>query len=675
MTICLLYVILAQIISDIIKENIVSKKIDKELRIKIVSGLSTPLAVKEYIVNNPTGYEKSIKAYNPKLKETIDLYYNKDVSFSEKTWHYINQVADEITCNCGKNLRFINVFAGYPTHCANCYKIHRKLNSSIESAKQTQSIVAPTCQHPSCNLPVSKNKSGLWNNHCSTKCKNRHNSLKSREKSKQTMLERHGVEHALQSDDIIEKMKASNLQKHGVLFAGQIKEGIEKRNETCMSRYGVPNATMLPKIQQQIVDSAAVNLGYSKGQFTNISQIPEIFKKKLDNRKISKSYHLPSGRIISLQGYEDLVLDRLLAVYKEEYFIFDTVYSYESSDKTRNYFPDFELYNTVIEVKSDYTFYAEYEKNISKANSVANIKNISFYVINLGNKDKVPYTSILTMNKTIKDLYNAVGAPLHIMIGNYIYDMKLSDNVLLKIFSPMLHTCDHLGKEYFKSVKQDAKNNGFTVIFIDINSITNNFDKIVNFLKYKIGLTTKKIYARQTTVKIITSKEASAFYTTHHLQGRTNASYHIGLIYKDEIVAIMSFSSYRPGIGKNRGPGSYELSRFACNGVVVGAASKLLSYFINHYDVSLIYSYSDSLYSDGNIYEILGFKEENMSRPGYKYILPEVEELLHRFNFSKRNLKKFSNYSDNKTEEQIMIENNYKRVYDAGKKTWIMAIK
>jgi len=72
-----------------------------------------------------------------------------------------------------------------------------------------------------------------------------------------------------------------------------------------------------------------------------------------------KSYALPSGKIIKLQGYEPQFLDYVFEndIYKEEDFDFSTFkIDYEYKGKQHYYFPDFRVPkdNLIIEIKSTY---------------------------------------------------------------------------------------------------------------------------------------------------------------------------------------------------------------------------------------------------------------------------------------------------------------------------------
>ena len=59
------------------------------------------------------------------------------------------------------------------------------------------------------------------------------------EKSKKTCLEKYGVEHAFQLDEVKEKIKEVCLEKYGVEHASQADEVKEKTKQTCLEKYGV----------------------------------------------------------------------------------------------------------------------------------------------------------------------------------------------------------------------------------------------------------------------------------------------------------------------------------------------------------------------------------------------------------------------------------------------------
>jgi len=97
-----------------------------------------------------------------------------------------------------------------------------------------------------------------------------------------------------------------------------------------------------------------------------------MFKSSVKYKEVT----LPSGRVVKLQGYEPQVLEQLLQTYTEEDIVCEVksinkelgkiLYNFEG--KERRYYPDFYIKstNTIIEVKSQWTFDKWKEKNLAK---------------------------------------------------------------------------------------------------------------------------------------------------------------------------------------------------------------------------------------------------------------------------------------------------------------------
>ena len=116
---------------------------------------------------------------------------------------------------------------------------------------------------------------------------------------------------------------------------------------------------------------------------------------------------------------------------------------------------------------------------------------------------------------------------------------------------------------------------------------------------------------------------------------------------------------------EKKGEGVYELLRFCnkLNTTVVGGASKLLKHFIKTVNPKSIISYADKRWSNGNLYEKLGFIHTHDSKPNYFYIVNNKRE--NRFSYRKDILVK-EGYDKTKTEHEIMLERKIYRIYDCG---------
>jgi len=146
---------------------------------------------------------------------------------------------------------------------------------------------------------------------------------------------------------------------------------------------------------------------------------------------------------------------------------------------------------------------------------------------------------------------------------------------------------------------------------------------------------------------------------SNHIQGHVNSSNKLGLYYNDELVSLMCFIKRN-----NKNENFIELSRF-CNKLdtsVIGAADKLLKHYIKKYKPVKIVSYADRRWSQGGLYDKLGFIKTNTIKPSYWYVIKDNR--YHKFNFRK-NKKTLLEFGD-KTEHEIMLEKKIYRIYDCG---------
>ena len=178
------------------------------------------------------------------------------------------------------------------------------------------------------------------------------------------------------------------------------------------------------------------------------------------------------------------------------------------------------------------------------------------------------------------------------------------------------------------------------------------------------------IYARKCEVREISNTESSVFLNDNHLQGNINSSIKIGLYYSNELVAVMTFgkSRYNKDV-------EYELLRF-CNKInisIVGGASKLLTYFERNYNPKSIISYANRRWSQGNLYDKLGFDFKYNTLPNYFYFKNGKPEVLEsRIKYQKHKLKNILDTFDSSlTESENMYNNDFRKIYDCGNKVYL----
>lgn len=193
----------------------------------------------------------------------------------------------------------------------------------------------------------------------------------------------------------------------------------------------------------------------------------------------------------------------------------------------------------------------------------------------------------------------------------------------------------------------------------------------------KLGIYKRRLCARKCTIKEIDSKCCSNFLEHNHIQGRTSSQVRLGAYINDELVGVMTFIQSRGCQGsKVRAAGQWELNRFCTllNTQVIGLTSKMLKYFIRHYNPTSVISFSHNDISDGDVYSKLGFTKIGRPNTSYYYIKSNVR--YHRSNFTRAGIvRRWPEYDINDrswTERQVMNEKNYYRIYDCGTQKWIL---
>lgn len=100
-------------------------------------------------------------------------------------------------------------------------------------------------------------------------------------KSKKTMLEKYGVEHALQNEKIMNKAKNTMIERYGVENVANSIEIQEKTKKTIIEKYGVEYITQTKEFKDAAKKTKKEK--YGNENFTNFEQIKQTKKEKYDD--------------------------------------------------------------------------------------------------------------------------------------------------------------------------------------------------------------------------------------------------------------------------------------------------------------------------------------------------------------------------------------------------------
>jgi hypothetical protein len=186
-----------------------------------------------------------------------------------------------------------------------------------------------------------------------------------------------------------------------------------------------------------------------------------------------------------------------------------------------------------------------------------------------------------------------------------------------------------------------------------------------SILRINSGKSLYRINARDTEFCIISTGEAKQFLDKTHLQGSTNLiKFSFGLKYDNELVMVITFC--------NHSKDKLSLTRMASklDTIIVGGAAKIFKNALKNLPNKPIVTFSNNLYSIGEIYNILGFKFEDDIKPSYEWVIQNKR--MNKRNFRHKKLEKFlNNYDPCKSEADNMFAAGYRRIWDAGYKRWL----
>lgn len=423
------------------------------------------------------------------------------------------------------------------------------------------------------------------------------------EKANKTKLEKYGTL------DFSDKIKNTVKEKYNIDNIFQLSETKEKSKQTKLEKYNDINYNNQEKHQQTCLERYNVN-HQSQRHITNIENLNSEFV---------------------LENFTDL-----------KFYDYNKFKEYFNLDKSAEL-----KYRGLFGITKPIKPY--YKSELNLINKILELKPNNQH-INIIHKDR-NLINPLELDIVLPDI------KLAIEYDGLMYHSQGSDR-----YSKF----KNIDKNYHLNKTELCLEKGYTLFHI---FESDNIDIWLSMIKNKLNLipVNNKIYARKCIIKEIKSSETIEFLNLNHLQGYCNASINLGLYYNNELVSLMTFA--KPRFNKKY---DYELIRF-CNKSgfsVIGGASKLFNYFIKNYNTKSpksIISYANRRFSNGKIYETLGFKFLRKTEPNYFYFKKNTLTLLSRNQFQKHKLKdKLSLFDYNLSESENMFNNDYRRIYDCG---------
>ena len=450
------------------------------------------------------------------------------------------------------------------------------------------------------------------------------------EQMKQTNLERYGVEYYSQLDEFDEKIYQTKLERYG--DSGY--HNIEQMKQTNLERYGVEYAQNSDIIKEKIKCTNLKRYGneYAIGSDTVRKKIVETSIDKYDD---ANPYR---GKL-----HRELIkkFPELIGFSGNKYICKCLNINCDACEKKQ-----FELPSPIFRRRKNQGIeLCPILNPILVSDGTSDIENDIYLYI------KSIYSGKIIQND--RSILN--GKEIDI----YLPEM----NFAIEFNGLYWHSEVYKDKMYHQEKTILCENKGIQLIHIWEDDWLDKKDIVKDIIQSKLGMN-DKIPARKCIVKEVSSKESKEFLEKYHIQGNVNASIRIGLYYDDSLVEIATFGKLRNILHSNGQENQYELYRLCSKSgyTIVGGVSKLLTHFIRKYQPKQIVSYANLDISNGNVYNSF-FKKISITTPGYYWSKDGYK--YHRSNFTKHILVK-NGYDKNKTEEEIMHELGYYKVYDSG---------
>jgi hypothetical protein len=456
-----------------------------------------------------------------------------------------------------------------------------------------------------------------------------------KEKSKKTSLDKWGVEHYSKTEEYKEKSKKTSLDKWGVEHYSKTEEYKEKIKETSLDKWGVDNYSKTSECRLKVRETNLINFGVdnpmksddikNKVISTNLDKWGfKSYTQTNEYREKSKKTNLEKW---SSNNYKSSEYDKIGTLIKDDL----------------NYIKYIDKSKYLLKCKNNHEYeiyYDNYYHRLKSKLPLCTICNPIGELNSIKEGELIKYIEKVYCGEIIKNYRDGLE------IDVYLPDLKLG----FEFNGLYWHSNKFKDNNYHLDKLKHFKSKNIRVI----NIWEDDWDLKTDIVKSQINNYFKlstKIWARKCKVMEIDNKISRDFLDKNHIQGSYKQIIKsIGIYHNNELVSVMAFDHFE---GRKRmEDNEWNLSRF-CNKIgytVVGGASKLLKFFFDNFNAKRVISYADRDWSDGNLYDKIGFQKIRETKSDYKYIINNIR--THKSNFKK-----------NESE----LKNFLLRVYDCGK--------
>ena len=485
------------------------------------------------------------------------------------------------------------------------------------------------------------------------------------EKRARTAIEAYGVENISMLDSVKDKVRKTNFEKWGG-YTFQSESLMEKVRKTNIERYGHTYSICNAKIKEKIEKTNIEKWGFKIPSMSD--QIKEkTLKTNRDRYGVDNIMHLPE----TLQSLKKRLFDK---------YGVDSYFKTEEFKKSKRGMllqdEDWRKSNLILAKDKNYIRYvSDHHSEFKCDRGLDHTFEISSDLYFSRTRSKNPLCTVCyeVDTKSIKEK-----ELMHFIAENYGGSIveNYRDGIEIDIYMPDIklgiefnglywHSEKFRKKNYHLAKKVHFEEKEIRIFNVWEDDWILKCEIVKSQIKNLLGKTEKRLYARKCEIKEI--KEARLvrdFLDANHIQGYVKSVVKLGMYADGELVAIMLFddSEGRSKMGK----GEWNLARFCnkANMAIAGAASKMLNYFVSRYRPSRIISYADMDWSNGELYEKIGFNMVGVLKPDYKYLVQGKR--INKQRYTKKRLAQMSGVAGG-TESQMAKSLGMLKVYNCGK--------
>lgn len=444
------------------------------------------------------------------------------------------------------------------------------------------------------------------------------------EKHKQTCLEKYGSE----TYNNRESAAKTNLEKYGVKFPVEMERVKEARLQGSIKKYGVENPLSSKEVHSLAKQAMKEKYGFEYG-----FQLLSIRNKSKETMK--NKYNVENAM------YSDRLKQKMIDTMLERYGVEYGCMTEQCREATPL---------TISKLNKEW---ASKLKEILDEDIIFEKKiNLFSYDLCIDDKLLIDINPTVSHNSTYDFMY---------MVG------KSTENK-----SP-------IKPDYHYRRVLNALENGYELISIFDWMDT---DKVIDIIKARLKKLNNRIFGNKCKVLEISQRDANIFLNQYHLQGGTNGQeVCVGLFYNEELVQVQTFG--KPRFNKDV---EWEAIRLASkeDTYIIGGVSKGFKYFVNKYNPKSIISYNSLNISSGHTDDMQGFKLQGYSKSQgiwVNTILNDNPYIVRDMSLRKQGIDRilgrpaedFPDYDGTfeTSNEYLMIQEGYVKVYDCGNITYI----